>query len=192
MIAFVTNRPMTFLQSNGNAFVSEAGGLRFKSRAGQTGHSVPNGWPLLQHFFEWSCIALAQQRGDGPRQLVTRFGVKQRVWQKIWFDNVSHPTSFHTVYSSYLCSLLAEFWIFPLTISSYNSYHSSSCSQRKQLNKSSSRHQESSVNNVRLFHIVQWTQQCSLLLVCSRAVQVTEALQQSNFLPAYCSQNSVF
>ena len=37
--------------SSGNAFVSGAGGLRFKSWAGQIGHSVANGSPLLEHFF---------------------------------------------------------------------------------------------------------------------------------------------
>ena len=63
--------------SSGNAFVSGAGGLRFKSRAGQIGHSVANGSPPLRLFFEWSCVARAQQRGNGPRQLVTRFGVIQ-------------------------------------------------------------------------------------------------------------------
>ena len=64
---------------SGNAFVSGARGLRFKSRAGQIGHSVANGSPPLRHFFERSCVARAQWRGDGPRQLVTRFGVIQRV-----------------------------------------------------------------------------------------------------------------
>ena len=63
----------------GNAFVSGAGGLKFKSRAGQIGHSVANGSPPLRLFFERSCVARAQRRGDGPRQLVTRFGVIQRV-----------------------------------------------------------------------------------------------------------------
>ena len=43
--------------SSGNAFVSGAGGLGFKSRAGQIGHSVANSSPLLQHFFERrSCV----------------------------------------------------------------------------------------------------------------------------------------
>ena len=45
--------------SSGNAFVSGAGGLRFKSRAGQIKHSVANGSPVLQHFFERSCVARA-------------------------------------------------------------------------------------------------------------------------------------
>ena len=31
--------------------LSHAGSLRFKSRAGQIGHSVANGSPLLRHFF---------------------------------------------------------------------------------------------------------------------------------------------
>ena len=43
--------------SSGNTFVSGAGGVRFKSRAGQVGHSVANGSQLLQHFFERSCAA---------------------------------------------------------------------------------------------------------------------------------------
>ena len=46
--------------SSGNAFVSGAGGLRFKSRTVQIGHSVANGSPPLRHFFEWSCVARAQ------------------------------------------------------------------------------------------------------------------------------------
>ena len=46
--------------SSGNAFVSGAGGLRFKSRAGQIRHSVANGSPPLRHFFERSCVARAQ------------------------------------------------------------------------------------------------------------------------------------
>ena len=35
--------------SSGNAFVSGAGDLRFKSRAGQIGHSVANGSPPLPY-----------------------------------------------------------------------------------------------------------------------------------------------
>ena len=63
--------------SSGNAFVPEAGGLRFKSRAGQIEHSVANGSPPLRHFFERSCVARVQWRGDGPRKLVIGFGVLQ-------------------------------------------------------------------------------------------------------------------
>ena len=66
--------------SSGNAFVSGAEGLRFKSRAGQIGHSVANGSPPLQHLFQR--IYVAHRRNDcedGPRKLVTRFGVLQRV-----------------------------------------------------------------------------------------------------------------
>ena len=65
--------------SSGNAFVSKAGGLRFKALTGQIGHSVANGSPPLRHFFERYCVARAQWRGDGLRKLVTRFGVIQRV-----------------------------------------------------------------------------------------------------------------
>ena len=44
--------------SSGNAFAFGAEDLRFKSRAGQIGHSVANhDSPTLQHFFEGSCVA---------------------------------------------------------------------------------------------------------------------------------------
>ena len=46
--------------SNGNAFDSEAGGLRFKSRARQIGHSVAHGLSQLRHFFEKSCVTREQ------------------------------------------------------------------------------------------------------------------------------------
>ena len=52
------NKPASL--SSGNTFVSGAGGLRFKSRAGQIGHSVANGSPPLRHIFESSCVARAQ------------------------------------------------------------------------------------------------------------------------------------
>ena len=65
--------------SSGNIFVSVAGDLRLKSRAGQIGHSIANGSPPLGRYFERSCAAWAQESGDGPYQLVTRFGVLQRV-----------------------------------------------------------------------------------------------------------------
>ena len=55
---------------SGNMFVSGVGGLKFKSWASQIGHSAANGLPPLQHFFDRSCVARAQRRGDGPHQLV--------------------------------------------------------------------------------------------------------------------------
>ena len=45
---------------SGNAFVSEAGGLKFKSQAGQIGHRVTNDSPPLQYFSERSCVARVQ------------------------------------------------------------------------------------------------------------------------------------
>ena len=48
-----------FCVSN-QVFVSRAGDRRFKSRAGQIGHSVANGSPPLRHFFERSYVARAQ------------------------------------------------------------------------------------------------------------------------------------
>ena len=69
--------------SSSNSSVSRTGGLRFKSRADQSRHSVVNSSPPLR-----SCVARAQWRGDGPRQLVTRFGVLhvQRVAYNERFD----------------------------------------------------------------------------------------------------------
>ena len=52
------SRPAIY--SSGNAFVSGAGGLRFKTQAGQIEHSVANDSPSLQHFFEKSCVAREQ------------------------------------------------------------------------------------------------------------------------------------
>ena len=43
--------------SNDNGFISETGGLRFKSRDSQIGHTVANGSPPLQRFFEENCVA---------------------------------------------------------------------------------------------------------------------------------------
>ena len=60
-----------------------AGGPKFKSRAVQIEHSVANSLPPLPHFFERCCVAWAKRYGDGPRQLVQRFGAIQRVQQKI-------------------------------------------------------------------------------------------------------------
>ena len=60
-------------------FASGVGGLRFKSWRGQIGDRVANGSPPLRHFFEKSCIAWAQWRGDGPCKLITRFGAIERV-----------------------------------------------------------------------------------------------------------------
>ena len=40
--------------------------MRFKSLAGQIGHSVSNGSPPLQHFIEGSCVALANNVEMGP------------------------------------------------------------------------------------------------------------------------------
>ena len=46
--------------SSDKMFISRAGGLRFKSQAGQIGLSVPNGSPPLRHIFDRSCVAQAQ------------------------------------------------------------------------------------------------------------------------------------
>ena len=62
--------------SSVDAFVSGAGGLKFKSRIGQIGHSVADSLPPLRHFFKRTCADRAQSRGES--QLVTRFDVLQR------------------------------------------------------------------------------------------------------------------
>ena len=56
----VDTQPTSCLSGTGNAFVSGAEGLRFKSCASQIKHSVANGLPLLQHFFKRSCVAWLQ------------------------------------------------------------------------------------------------------------------------------------
>ena len=48
--------------------------------------NVANASTPLRHFFKRSFVAREQWHGDGSRQLITRFGVLQRVWRKIWFD----------------------------------------------------------------------------------------------------------
>ena len=66
------NNKKTTSWSSGNAFVSGAGSLRFKSRADQIGQSVATGSPSLQYFFERSCVA--RRRNDaqiGPANLLT-------------------------------------------------------------------------------------------------------------------------
>ena len=83
---------------SGNAFVSGAGGLKFKSRAGQIGHSVANGSPPL-YFFEKSCVAQAQWHEDEPRKLVTRFGVIASTMKGLnWFDNIALKIAAKTSY----------------------------------------------------------------------------------------------
>ena len=61
---------------HGNALVSEAGSLRFESRAGLIG--------TCQLFVTAATflVARAQWRGDGPRKLVTHFVVIQQVYWK--------------------------------------------------------------------------------------------------------------
>ena len=61
-------------------FVSGVGGLRFKSRADQIGHSVANRSPLLQHFFEELCCSGAMTR-KWARQ--TRYPLLIRIMQQV-------------------------------------------------------------------------------------------------------------
>ena len=56
-------------KSSGNAaFASRVEGLKFKSRAGQIGHSIDNGSPSLRHFFERSCVA--SRRNNSTQHLL--------------------------------------------------------------------------------------------------------------------------
>ena len=63
-------------RSSGNTFVTREVGLRFKSRAGQIGHSFVNGSPPLRHFFERSCVA--RRRNDVEMGVPTRY----TLWRK--------------------------------------------------------------------------------------------------------------
>ena len=67
--------------------------------------SVAWGSPPLRHFFERSCVARPQWRGDGPRKLVTCFSVIQHVcimkglilsdfFQVWWWQCFSCPFTF--------------------------------------------------------------------------------------------------
>ena len=57
-------------------FFFGAGGLRFKSRTGEIGHSAANGSPPLRHFFERSCVARHNDAAMGLANF-TRFDVIQ-------------------------------------------------------------------------------------------------------------------
>ena len=72
--------------SSGNAFVSGAGGLRFKSRISHIEYSVASGSPPLRHFFFWSCVTRAHWRVDRFRKLITLMDVMPRVSRRFDFD----------------------------------------------------------------------------------------------------------
>ena len=58
--------------SNGNAFVSEVGGLSFNSRGGQNRNSFANGSPPLQYFFRKALNCLgARTRKWSPQTRYT-------------------------------------------------------------------------------------------------------------------------
>ena len=59
---------------SGNAFVSGAEGLRFKSRVGQIGHSVANDLPPLRHFFK-SAVLLGCN--DAEMDLQTHYTLRR-------------------------------------------------------------------------------------------------------------------
>ena len=52
--------------TSGNALVSAAGGLRFKSRTGQIGHSVTNGSPPLRHSLKGAVLPGRNDAEMGP------------------------------------------------------------------------------------------------------------------------------
>ena len=62
--------------------------------------------PTLRHFFE-SCIARAQWCGDKPRKPVTRFGVLQRIWWKIWWL-MSQLQGYNLIVFSFECNMVDE------------------------------------------------------------------------------------
>ena len=62
-------------RSRGNAYVSKAGGLRIKSRAGQIGHRFANGLPPAVTYLQKELCYPGGMGEDGPRQLTTCFSV---------------------------------------------------------------------------------------------------------------------
>ena len=66
LTSLTQNKPTThqFSWLSGNKFVFGAGGLRFKSQAGQIEHSVANGSPSLRHFFKKSCVGVLPGHND--------------------------------------------------------------------------------------------------------------------------------
>ena len=97
--------------SSGNAFVSGAGGLRFKSRVGQIVHSAADDLPALQYFFDSSCIARAQWREDGPPP--TRYTLRRNTASimkdliLIWYLIKIHKTSASRIWTRY--SIVTQF-----------------------------------------------------------------------------------
>ena len=67
-------------------FDSGAEGLGFNPWVGQIQHKVANGSPPLQLFFERSCVAQAQCRGDGLSKFFPHFPVKQEYNKNLIFE----------------------------------------------------------------------------------------------------------
>ena len=59
-------------------FVSGAGGMRFKSRAGQIAHSVANGSLPLRHFLKGVVFPAGTMTRKRARPIRYSFGVIQR------------------------------------------------------------------------------------------------------------------
>ena len=51
-------------------------------RAGNMSNSVVNGSPRLRHFFQKLLLPASVMTEDGPCELVTRFGVIQRMYNE--------------------------------------------------------------------------------------------------------------
>ena len=71
--------------SSGYAFVSGAGGLRFKSRAVQIRHNVPTGRHRCNISSRGFVLPVRNDAEMGSRKLTTRFGVIPQISWKIWF-----------------------------------------------------------------------------------------------------------
>ena len=73
--------------SSGNAFVSGAGGPRFKSLAGQIKHSVTNGSPSLGHFSKGAVLPTGAmtRRWAPPTRCTSRRNAAGLMKDWIWF-----------------------------------------------------------------------------------------------------------
>ena len=69
----MTSAPVSW--SSGNAFVSQAGGLRFKSPTSQIGHKVANSSPPRLHFFKRSYFV--RRRNDAEMAPQTRYTLRR-------------------------------------------------------------------------------------------------------------------
>ena len=126
--------PVSWL--SGNVFVSGAGGLWFKSRAGQIGHSAANILPPLQHFFEkeWCCpgqmtrrwalqahYTLQRNTASTKKDLINTVSLPSsinkncKIWKKIAFCHIVRKTYCSSLHKRLLMSQIQKLILKQLT-----------------------------------------------------------------------------